>query len=173
MTILKIIGNPASGAMQALEPHVARMYAVPGLRMMAIIEMAHVERVQPAPGADGTPTVRMKITGCEVPNREQEGTVREAQRALFLARTARGTLDEEGMLQLDEATLKLTPGLLMSIECARLRAGLNHWEQQARRIVAAAGKLTGTEIAHELQAVADGLTAVLDQAAIPDENEED
>jgi hypothetical protein len=164
VTTLKIIGNPASGAMQALEPHVARMYAVPGLRVMAIIEMAHVERVQPAPGSDGTPTVRMKITGCEVPNREQEGAIREAQRALFLARTARGTLDEEGMLNLDDDTLKLTPGLLMSIECARMRAGLAHWTEYARRVVTQSGKLTQTEIAHELQAVADGLTSTIDQA---------
>jgi hypothetical protein len=50
MTTLKIVGNPASGAMQALEPHVARMYNIPGVRVMAIIELTHVERVQPAPG---------------------------------------------------------------------------------------------------------------------------
>jgi hypothetical protein len=164
VTTLKIVGNPASGAMQALEPHVARMYAIPGVRVMAIIEMAHVERVQPAPGADGKPTVKMKVTACEVPGPDQEGAIREAQRALYLARTARGTIDEDGTLQLTEQTLKLTPGLLMSLECARLRAGLAHWTAYAQRVAGASAQFSTTEMAHELQAIADGLISIVQQA---------
>jgi hypothetical protein len=150
--------------MQALEPHVARMYNIPGVRVMAIIELTHVERVQPAPGADSKPTVRMKVTSCEVPNQDQEGAIREAQRALFLARTARGTLDEEGLVELDEDTLKQCAGLLMSIETARLRVGLAHWAEQARRVVATSGRLLESEIIHELRTIADGLAAVLGTA---------
>lgn len=164
MTTLKIIGNPASPAMQALEPHIGRLYARPGVRIMAIIELAHVERVQPAPGSDGTPTVRMKISSCEIPNAEQEDAVRTAQRALFLTRTARGTLDEEGLLNLDDDTLKLTGGRLLDIETARLRAGLGHWVGYAQRVASQSSQFSTTEIAHELQAVADGLTSILHQA---------
>jgi hypothetical protein len=170
MTTLKIVGNPASGAMQALEPHVARMYNIPGVRVMAIIELTHVERVQPAPGADSKPTVRMKVTACEVPNQDQEGAIREAQRALFLARTARGTLDEEGMVELDEETLNMTAGLLMSIETARLRVGLAHWAEYARKLVATSSKLIESEILHEVKTIADGMAAVLGNAAPEEED---
>lgn len=170
MTHLKIAGSPTASAMSALEPHIPRIYDRPGIHVMAIVELEHTERVQPAPNSDAEPIVRMRIVGCEVPNTDQEGVVREAQRALFLARTARGTLDEEGMLQLDEDTLKLTPGLLMSIECARLRAGLVHWTEYARRVVASSGKLIESEIIHELQTVADGLRAVLATAAPEEES---
>lgn len=173
MTTLKIVGKPTASAMQALEPHIAALYNKPGSRVMAIIEMAHVERLQPAPGSDKSPTVGMKITGCEVPNPDQEGAVREAQRALYLARTARGTLDEQGMLQLDDGTLKSTAGLLNAIEVARLRAGLAHWEMYGRRIVAGLEKLTATEIAHEMQAIADGLSSVLRTADPSSDDAED
>lgn len=168
MTDLKITGRPTSAAMAALEPHVGRWYDRPGVHAMAIVELAHDERIQPAPGSDRAPSVRMKIVGCEIPNAEQEGAIREAQRALFLARTARGTLDEDGLLTLDEDTIKLTGGMLLSIECARLRAGLAHWNTYARRVVGASNTLSLSEMAHELRAVADGLAAVM-LAAVPEE----
>jgi hypothetical protein len=164
VTVLKVVGNPSSGAMQALEPHIASLYDRPGVHLMAIVEMVHVERIQPAPGADGKPTVKMKIISCEVPSEEQEGAIRTAQRALYLARTARGTLDEDGQLQLDEDTLKRTAGELLWIECAQLRAGLRHWTNYAQRISGASAQFSTTEMAHELKAVADGLTSIVQQA---------
>lgn len=164
MTVLKVVGNPSSGAMQALEPHIAGLYDRPGVHLMAIVEMVHVERIQPAPGADGKPTVKMKIISCEVPNEDQEGVIRTAQRALYLARTARGTLDEDGRLKLDEDTLKRTAGELLWIECARLRAGLGHWTAYAQRVAGASAQFSTTEMAHELQSVADGLASVMQQA---------
>ena len=169
MTTLKIAGRPLSAAMQALEPHVARLYDSPGKRIMAIIELAHMERLQVAPGSDKKPSVSMRITSCEVPNRDQEGAVREAQRALYLARTASGTLDEDGTVRLNERTLKSAAGLLMSIETARLRAGLDFWTEYARRVVTQSTTLTVTEMAHELQAVSDGLRSVLFTATAEDE----
>lgn len=170
MTALKFTGKPTAAAMQALEPHITRLYNAPGARVMAVIEMAHVERLQPAPGSDKDASVGMKITACEIPTREQEGAIREAQRALYLQRTARGTLDEDGQMTLDDDTLKMTAGLLMSIECARLRAGLQHWTDYARRVVGASGKLAGSEIAHELQTVVDGMAAVLATAKPEEDN---
>lgn len=164
MTALKITGTPTASAMAALEPHIARIYARPGVHVMAIIELVHTERIQPAPNSDTEAVVRVKIVGCEVPNDEQEDAVRAAQRALHLARTARGTLDEEGLLNLDDDTLKLTGGRLLDIETARLRAGLGHWVGYAQRVASQSSQFSTTEIAHELQAVADGLTSILHQA---------
>lgn len=161
MTSIKITGTPTAAAKSALEPHVKRIYDRPGVHVMAIVELLHFERLQPAPNSDAEAVVRMKIVGCEVPNEEQEPAVRAAQSALFLARTARGTLDEEGMLNLDEDTLRLTAGRLLDVEAARLRAGLAHWTRYAERIATQASKFSTTEMAHELQAVADGLTSVL------------
>jgi hypothetical protein len=80
MTALKIIGKPTAAAQAALEPHIARLYASPGASVMAIIEMRHVERLQPAPGSDKAASVGMKLVGCEIPGREQEGAVREPAR---------------------------------------------------------------------------------------------
>jgi hypothetical protein len=164
VTNLKIAPTPTASAMQALEPHVTRIYDRPGIRIMAIAELEHTERVQPAPNSDSEPVVKMKIVGIEVPNDDQENLIRTAQRALFLARTARGTFDEDGQFQLDEATLKLAGEQLLWLECARLRAGLGHWTTYAQRVVSQAATFSATEIAHELQAVADGLTSTLQQA---------
>lgn len=170
MTALKITGTPTASAMQALEPHIGRIYDRPGIHIMAIVELVHTERIQPAPDSDVEPVVRMKITGCEVPNEDQEAAIRTAQRALNLARTARGTLDEEGLLQLDEDTLKRTGGELLWIECAKLRAGLKHWTNYAQRIATQSAQFTATEMAHELKNVADGLTSIVQQADAGDED---
>ncbi len=169
MTHLKITSTPSASAMQALEGHIKRIYDRPGIRIIAIIELEHTERVQPAPNSDVEPVVRMRIVGCEVPNEEQEGTIRTAMRALYLSRTARGTIDEDGQLELDKDTLKRTGGELMWIECARLRTGLAHWTAYAQRVVSQSTKLTATEMAHEAKALADGMTAVLQQAAPEEE----
>jgi hypothetical protein len=163
-TTLKIVGKPTSGAAEALERHVADLYARPGAHILAVMELRHVERLQPAPGSDKTASVGMKIVGCEVPTVEQEGAIREVQRALYLQRTARGTLDEDGQIVLTDDTLKYAAGLVTAIEVARLRAGLEHWVTYARQVVNASSKLAATEIAHEVQTVADGLAAVLAQA---------
>lgn len=170
MTHLKITGTPTASAMQALEPHITGIYDRPGVHVMAIIELEHTERVQPAPNSDVEPVVRMRIVACEVPNEEQESAIRTAMRALYLARTARGTIDEDGQLELDKETIKRTGGELLWIECARLRAGLAHWTAYAQRIASQSAQFSVTEMAHELGAVADGMTAVLRQAAPEEES---
>lgn len=167
MIAVKLDTKISATASAALEPHVTALYAKPGMRLMGIIELAHVERTQPAPDSDKTPSVKVKITHLEIPNTEQEGAVREAQRALCLQRTAIGTLTADGQIELSQETLRLTGGLLTDIECARLRAALKHWADYAAR-VAGAGGLTISEIRHELDTVADGLHAALHNAQ-PDE----
>ncbi|MFJ4735218.1 hypothetical protein ACIP6V_23590 [Streptomyces sp. NPDC088770] len=164
MPVLKFDPKVSASAQEALEPHIRPLYDQPGARRMAIIEFAHMERTEPAPNTDGKPSVKVRIMGLELPNKEQEHAVREAQRFLHLQRTARGTFDDDGQLELSESTLRLTAGLLSNIEVARLRAGLAHWREYAQRLVHGPD-LTISEMRHEMQALAEGLTAVLDTAS--------
>lgn len=161
MTSLRFDAKVSASAQEALEAHVRPVYDLPGARRLFVGEFAHTERTQPAPGSEKEPTVKVRIVSLELPNQEQEGAVREALRFLHLQRTARGTLDDDGQLELDESTLRLTGGQLAWIETARLRAALGHWAVYARRVVQGPD-LTMSEVRHELQAVADGLTAALD-----------
>jgi hypothetical protein len=167
VTDLKIDGKPNAGSTSALEPHITRLYDKPGLSIMAVVEFRHDQRTQVAAGSDKKQSVTVKIIGCEVANPEQEGALREAQRALYLQRTAAGTIDEDGAVTLNDDTIRRTGGLLTAIEVARLRAGLLSWTAYTRQVVGTAHNFSATEIAHELQAIADGLTAVLTTAALP------
>lgn len=161
MTALKIKGGKlTSAAADALEPYKRKLYADQGARIVGVIELAHEERSEPAPDVDKEPCVTLRISHLEIANPEQENALREAQRVLFLHRTASGTLDEDGELRLSRGTLERTAGLLGSIEAARLRAGLAHWAGYARRVVSQQN-LTQTEIRHELDSIADGLWATL------------
>lgn len=171
MTQMKFDAKVSASALEALEPHVRPMYDQPGSRRMAIIEFAAIERTEPAPGTEKEPSVKVRIVGLELPNREQEGAVREAQRFLHLQRTARGTFDDDGQLELSESTLRLTGGMLAYLETARLRAGLEHWREYARRLVHGP-ELTVTEVRHEMQALAEGLTAILNTARNHDDGED-
>ncbi|MFJ6841417.1 hypothetical protein ACIQRE_01970 [Streptomyces griseoluteus] len=170
MTQLKFDGKVSASAQEALEPHVRPLYNQPGGRRMAIIEFAAIERIEPAPGTEKEPSVKVRIVGLELPNQEQEGTVREAQRFLHLQRTAKGTLDGDGQLELSDSTLRLTGGMLAYLETARLRAGLAHWREYALRLMRGPD-LTVTEMRHEMQALSDGLTALLNTAGSHDEED--
>lgn len=161
MTDLKIDGKPTSGAAQALENHVTRLFDRPGISIMCVVELRSDTRLIPAPGSDKKQAVTVKIVGCEVANLEQEGALREAQRALYLHRTATGKLDEEGEVTLSDETMRMTGGLLNAIETARLRAGLLQWAAFASQVVGSAHKLSGSEMAHEMDAIATGLRALL------------
>jgi hypothetical protein len=163
VTQLKFDAKVSASAQEALEPHVRPVYDVPASRRLFIGEFAAIERTMPAPGTEKEPSVKVRIVSLEVPNEGQEGYVREALRFLHLQRTARGTLDDDGQLELDESTLRLTGGQLAYLETARLRAGLNHWASYARRVLHMPN-ITVTEAMHELKAIADGLAAALDGA---------
>jgi len=157
---MKFDPKVSASAQEALEPHIRPVYAVPAARRLFIGEFAAIERTEPAPGSEKEASVKVRITSLELPNEAQEGYVREALRFLFLQRTARGTLDDDGQLELDDSTLRLTGGQLAYLETARLRAGLHHWETYARRVLHTPN-LTVTEAMHELKTVADGLSAAL------------
>jgi hypothetical protein len=164
VTDLKIGSKPNAGAMSGIEPYVRRLYDTPGMSIVAVVEFRHDMRVQPASGSDTSPSVTLKITGCEIAGADHEGALREAQRALYLIRTAYGTIDEEtGGVELAEETMRRTGGLITAIETARLRAGLLHYVQYIKQVNGNADKYSASEVHHELALVADGLQALLDQ----------
>lgn len=156
----KFVGGPAF----AIEPYVKPLYDQPGRRILGVVELVHVERTQPAPQSENEPSVKVRISTLELATPEQEGALREAQRALHLQRTAQGTLTEDGEIELTESTLRLTAGLLTEIEAARLRAGLSHHATAARQIATTPKQLSASELRHEFKALADGLTALLNRA---------
>lgn len=163
MTQLKFDAKVSASAQEALEPHVRPVYSTPAARRLFIGEFAALERTEPAPGSEKEPSVKVRIVSLELPNESQEGYVREALRFLHLQRTARGTLDDDGQLELAQDTLRLTGGHLAYLETARLRAGLGHWAAYARRVLHTSN-LTVSEVLHEMKTVADGLDAVLSSA---------
>lgn len=131
--------------------------------LLFVAEARHLERTQPAPGEDRQPTVRVRITTLEVPSRDQEELVRKAQRALYLQRTATGTLDEDGQVELTEPTLDLLGDALHDAEVARLRAGLDHWTAIAERLNRQPdAALTIPMVKKEISRIAKGLRALLD-----------
>lgn len=164
MTQLKFDTKLGAAASAALEPHIRPIYDRPDSTRLAIIEFRHIERTQPAAGSEKDPSVKVRIISCEIPNRDQEGAIREAQRALYLQRTATGTLDDDGEFVLTEATLKQIGGLLHEVEVARLRAGLRRWVDYAARVNSQTG-LTDTEMRNELDLVANGLRSLLDNTS--------
>lgn len=159
MTTLKLDGTPGSGALAALEVHVPGIYADPGRKFVAIVEFAHIERVQPAPDADKEPSVKVKLIGCEIPVGEQVDAVRTAARALFLRRTAQGTLTEELDVELTERTLERLGGELAYADSVRLQAGVHAFARYAEDACSRARPTVG-ELRADLKAIRDGLRAL-------------
>lgn len=160
MTKLKIQGTPSTAAANALEPHVRRFYSRPNLRQLVIAELHHIERTQVVPDGEQQPSVAMRIAAVEVPDAEQEDGLRDAMRALYLIRTASGTINEGGELELGKQTVRLLKGDLTLAATARLSAGLNHWSGYLKR-VQDNGRLTVLEIRHELDVIQGGLMDLL------------
>jgi hypothetical protein len=160
MTVAKIEGKPAAAAAAGLEPWIQPLYAVPSKRVLGVVELAHVLRTQPAPDADKEAEVRLRITHLEIARPEQEDAIRQALEALYVHRTAYGTINEDGQLELSEGTLQATGGKLHALEAARLRAAVQHWGLYARKVLGIV-EITTTEMRHELDTICKGLAAAL------------
>jgi hypothetical protein len=160
MTKVKLDSAIANAANDALMPHVGRLYSALGTRIVVIAELAAVERTQPAADEDKEAVVRLQVKHLEVATDEREEPVREALRALHTQRTAYGTLLEDGEVELAERTLAACAGELNAIEAARLHVAIERWTDYARQATGN-GKLTASELRHELAAVADGLRAAI------------
>lgn len=158
MTVVKIQGKPRAAAAGPIEQRADWLWDHPGGRVIGVVELVHTERSEPAPESDKDRTVTLAISTLELASAEQEETMRKAARALFLHRTAVGTLDPDGEVELSERTLNLLVGELHEREAVRLRAALTHWAEYARKVFLTPD-LRESELRHELQAITDGLHA--------------
>lgn len=122
---LKLASAMAANALEAVEDLIQPIYGRPGMRMLAVVELAHVERTQPAPDEDKEASVTVGVKHLEVARGDQAEALRKAMRALYVQRTARGTLDEQlDELQLSKDTLTGVGDDLALKETARLRAAM-------------------------------------------------
>lgn len=160
MTKVKITGKPRAAATGSLEEQADWLYNHPGARMIGIVEFAHVERTEVPDDEDKDRSVTLAITQLELATTEQEDPVRKAQRALFLARTANGTLDVDGEIELSRYWLDGVADDVSLREAARLRAGVRIWAEKAR-LAFTTPNLSSAEVLHELDALATGLQQLL------------
>jgi hypothetical protein len=165
MPDIKIEGKIGGNAADAIEPHAKALYDRPGVRVVAVVELAHSERTQPAPDSEKNASVKLRISGLELPSKEQAETIREVMQALHFQRTAAGTLEEDGSITLSQPTLDMAVTMLSGQEVARLRAGLSHWERYAGRATRDPN-LSATQLAKELRIVAQGLSSVLSRVPV-------
>ncbi len=161
MTAIKLDGKPATAAADALLPWAPELYRSPGKRIVGVVELAHVERTQPAPDEDKQASVKLRITHLEVANEgEQEAAVREAMRALYLARSAAGTITEDGDVELSKGTLERLGDRITAQIAAERAVAIEYWGDYARRVLGTKN-ITHAELLHEMTAIADGLHRVL------------
>jgi hypothetical protein len=165
---IKIDGKLGAGADAALSDHAKALYDKPGSRRVGIIELRRDYGLAPDPSGSKKAVVGLAIAGLEIAGPDQEGAVREAQKTLYMQRTAKGTLDEEGQIQLTQDTVRLLGGVLNDIELARLRAAVERWTTEIHNAIHSK-TLTDGEIRHELDRIHAGLTRALHPARTDDE----
>jgi hypothetical protein len=171
-TDIKLDAKLTTSSNDALSDHAKSLYNRLGTTRVGIVELRAVERTTPAPAEDKAPGVKLRIVGLEVAGADQEEIVREAQKALYLQRTARGTLTEDNELEISKETLRLAGRQLHAIETARLRAGLEYWNARTQKVVNSTGLLEG-EVRREMKLIADGLKALLHPGLDNDDESDD
>ena len=174
MTTAKLDGKFSTQVGDVLAPHVdplmAKLRTGKVDQLLVVGTLVPVERTEPTPGEDKEPSLKLRLTSAEIPGGDQVEPLREVQRALFLVRTATGTLDEEGQVQLAKHTLAGAGGQVAYLAAARLRAGVDQWAKQAR--AATTARLSGQEMWHEMERIADGLQALLGGLDPDDEDDQ-
>jgi len=157
---LKLASAMSSNAIEAVEDLIHPIYSKPGMRVMAVVELAHVERNQPAPDEDKEASVTVGIKHLEVARGEQAETLRKAHRALYVQRTARGTLDEQlDELKLSQDTLNGVGDDLALRETARLRAAMQLHADTLQRL--RIGSFTEKDIRKQLDKLYNLVTTTL------------
>lgn len=169
MTKIKLDSKMGGPAAAAVEPLAQTIYAKPGVRIVGIVELAHTSRTEPAPDEDAEPEVKLAIKHLELARGGQHDEwVRKAMRALYLQRTAQGTLGDEYEVELSERTLAQTADLLQGVEVARLRTVVSSWGTYAER--AARGQtLTVSQYQEELAIIGKALQGALRWASDGDD----
>jgi len=113
VTDIKFDSKVLADVAEALEVHADDMFKQRKGRWIAVVELAHVERVEPGPDEDKEPTVKLRVVGIEVAADEfTDERLRQAQRSMYRARTQAGTLDEAAGYRADDI-LRNGSGLLV------------------------------------------------------------
>ncbi|WP_435109948.1 hypothetical protein [Nocardiopsis synnemataformans] len=158
----------------ALAPYLGALMAKARARKIAEVPVVGVirlvDRREPSAGEDKEPVAKFRMITAEIPDADQSETVREVERALFLARTATGTITEDGDIRLAKQTLQTAGGLVSHIAAARLRAGIDQWAKAAR--TATTSRLSADEMWREMERLADGLDTLLGRGPAGDDDEQ-
>lgn len=119
-------GLAGGGRSDSLDAIAARINERP-VPIMAVLELVPEERVVPLDAAaEKDATLKYGFGPVEVAlTPEIEGVLRDVHRAMFITRTANGTLTTEDEVKLSEQTLTLAADLMASHEAARVRVVLD------------------------------------------------
>jgi hypothetical protein len=155
MTVMKLDYRLNGDVSDALAPHIERIYDRPGSTFVAVVEFRHTSRLELAD------EVKCRAVKLEVANPgEQEQHVRSLHRALYLQRTAQGTLDDAGEVKLSKQTIAQAAGLAGGTEVARVRAVLD-WTATALHEATANTSLREADLRKALDKVQARLAAAL------------
>lgn len=164
---LKLASAMSTSAVEAVEDLVHAIYSKPGMRVLALVELAHTERNQPAPDEDKEASVTVGIKQLEVARGDQSEILRKAMRALYVQRTARGTLDEQlDELKLSQSTLDGVGDDLALRETARLRAAMKLHADTLQRL--RVGSFTEKDLRKQLDKLYNLVTTTLQWRAEDD-----
>lgn len=94
MTQPKIDSKVVADVEQSLRPHAADMFRQRGGRWMAVVELEHVERTEPAPEEEKEASVKLRVASAEIVTDDHEDYIRRIAEALYKLRTKANTLDE-------------------------------------------------------------------------------
>lgn len=115
MTAIKFDSKVVADVDQALRPHAGWMFAKQGGRWVAVVELEHVERAEPAPEEDKDATVKLRITDAEIADDPDHASyLREILEALFRRRTKANTLDEHLTGPAASDVLRTSAGVITS-----------------------------------------------------------
>lgn len=158
---LKLASALPSAVIESVQDLVKPLFGKPGMRVVGIVELAHVERLEVAPDEDKEPVVTVGMKMLEIAHGEQVDHLRRAANALYVQRTATGTLDEEvGAFELNKNLLEGLSDDFALRETARLRAAMNHQATILHRLKV--GTFTETDMRKQIAKLHDIVTSVLE-----------
>lgn len=95
MTTIKIDSKVLADVEKAIRPHAGDLFNDLGHHVVAIVELASVERTEQGPDEEKDDVVKVRITSIEVAGDEfTEEKLRQQASTMYRQRTANGTLDE-------------------------------------------------------------------------------
>ncbi|TJZ55587.1 hypothetical protein FCH28_09610 [Streptomyces piniterrae] len=94
MTTIKFDAKVLADVEKAIRPHAADLFNDLGHHVMAIVEIASVERTEQGPDEEKDDAVKVRVVGIEIAGDEfTEEKLRQQAQTMYRQRTAGGTLD--------------------------------------------------------------------------------